>query len=675
MTIKYLDPEFGNDANDGSTFALRKQTLGSASASTVAGDEVRMIASLPPQSLGNATWTSGSGTVTLAAAKTLTIDNCETAWTSAGVTGWTIAAAVSPRKQGTDALSVTKGATAVQPTSTQLIAYKALGSAIDMSAYQCISLWWNFPTVLVTGASIRLALCSDTAGAVPIVSLQLPTKYNTLKISTDFVPVLLDNGAPLPTNVQSIALYVDIGGLPFAAGSAGTFYFDNIIACLPPGSAGHLSHGCVIGKRTSGEPEWHSIQSIDGVTIALGCITDITGVGTPKYFGVTETVTTYALRGLQVGPWAAADCTFNVSSSNVVNPALLTGGWDRTGMTTQSGESWIDAQSFYVTGLDTNTNPGKKIGPLIGVMAAATAGVSVRNAMSLDLLGIVNCVAPASSSSTGIRALSFGNIGWCGAGLDLGAMMQQCVGVVRWRRLYNSKTTGVTFSIGSRNENRFHNDLSIDGSVGGAIAPSGNGTGGRIIGGTYQNNSATVTAASLSPGEAIELVRPTLLDTTLLTGANADFTLRLTAVGGNRADNRLVTAGCTIDTVQTPVHGTAANTRRVTLTTLLIAPDTPLNAVLAKVACPAGKLVTVTGWVQRTTLNNTGGLAVVGGPVAGVSDSAATSTAAINTWDMQTLTFTPTEDGVVTVYGQIIPLTVTTGGITYFSDLTVTIAP
>lgn len=57
MAIKYIDFTNGNDANDGSTFALRKKTITSMTTVVAAGDEVRMMASSNPTSIGLAKWT------------------------------------------------------------------------------------------------------------------------------------------------------------------------------------------------------------------------------------------------------------------------------------------------------------------------------------------------------------------------------------------------------------------------------------------------------------------------------------------------------------------------------------------------------------------------------------------------------------------------------------------
>ena len=55
MSIFYVDLENGNDSNNGLSFANRKLTLGSISPGR--GDEIRVMASEPATSIGNATWT------------------------------------------------------------------------------------------------------------------------------------------------------------------------------------------------------------------------------------------------------------------------------------------------------------------------------------------------------------------------------------------------------------------------------------------------------------------------------------------------------------------------------------------------------------------------------------------------------------------------------------------
>lgn len=59
MAIYYVDPVNGNDLNNGTSFALRKKTISSAtSVAGVTGDEIRVMQSGNPVNIGNGTWRS-----------------------------------------------------------------------------------------------------------------------------------------------------------------------------------------------------------------------------------------------------------------------------------------------------------------------------------------------------------------------------------------------------------------------------------------------------------------------------------------------------------------------------------------------------------------------------------------------------------------------------------------
>ena len=65
----------------------------------------------------------------------------------------------------------------------------------------------------------------------------------------------------------------------------------------------------------------------------------------------------------------------------------------------------------------------------------------------------------------------------------------------------------------------------------------------------------------------------------------------------------------------------------------------------------SGTLVTFTAWVQRSSTNNTARIRIPADFIAGVtSDVIASTSAAINTWDQLTVTFTPSAAGVTPVY-------------------------
>jgi hypothetical protein len=115
----YLDFENGNDTWAGDSFAAGHPwatiTGGPTAAHGVAaGDTIHIAKSSAPTSIGSATWTDRSKTVTLDAAQTTTVDLCETAWTA--VTGLITVLNATPTNGGAgyavnDTFNITTGGT------------------------------------------------------------------------------------------------------------------------------------------------------------------------------------------------------------------------------------------------------------------------------------------------------------------------------------------------------------------------------------------------------------------------------------------------------------------------------------------------------------------------------------------------------------------------------------
>lgn len=327
MATYYFDPDGGNDANDGLSFANRKKTWGGLAPAN--GDELRIMAARDPHSLGDVTWTNGSNSLTLASAKNVTLDNANTAWTPSTNVVATLQTTSMTRvwKEGTNCARLAVNAT----FTTGVIGYKALGATLDLSAYRAISMKIGHSVAIASGVLI-LDLCSDAVGAVPVASIPLPTGTLT---STGY-NIFADYGAALPSNVNSIALRLttDFGAV--------NIDFDNIIACHELGHADHLCHDSMIGKETVGEPEMWPIKSIDGTTVVLGA-PETTGTAMGRqYAGATETVTTYAQ---QTQVLLASPAAFSNNGATFA----ITGGWDRTAMTTQSGETFLSGRLFCAT--------------------------------------------------------------------------------------------------------------------------------------------------------------------------------------------------------------------------------------------------------------------------------------------------------------------------------------
>lgn len=83
MTVYYIDHESGVNANNGQSFANRKKTYDSLG-TLVANDEIRIIASPSPMSIGIGQWTNNSNLITFGTPLPVTvIEDGETVWTAA----------------------------------------------------------------------------------------------------------------------------------------------------------------------------------------------------------------------------------------------------------------------------------------------------------------------------------------------------------------------------------------------------------------------------------------------------------------------------------------------------------------------------------------------------------------------------------------------------------------
>jgi hypothetical protein len=325
MSIFYLDYANGNDANDGSNWANAWKTFkdGATAARIAPGDEVRVAKSPDAVSLGNAAWTKGNATVTLAAAATKTVTNCESAWT-----------AVSGDVECTTPGAIIEGSYCarinVKSTfGTGKAAYFGLGSAQDFSSYQRLSFWMRWKNAITAGY-IKLCLCSDTTGDTIVDEFALP--FTTDSNENSMTVFTINKGSALGSSIQSIALYVvtDLGASDL------WIDFDNIIAA----NGFHLQ--CCISKGTDGP--WYPIRYIDGTTVKLGTFFYWNTGMDMKYCGVTSaSASTYGREAIPFDCWGDSTnpgLLQDSGSDTGSNLIKFRGGFD-TGSTTQNGYSWF----------------------------------------------------------------------------------------------------------------------------------------------------------------------------------------------------------------------------------------------------------------------------------------------------------------------------------------------
>lgn len=324
--IFYLDPVNGNDANNGSSWALAWKTWGSgATAARIApGDTIRIAKSPDPVPAEiDATFTNHGG-ITLESALTKDICNCDSAWTPS--TNVSQANEVFYRKEGTYAQKLTIGSS----FTTGKIAYFDLGSSKDFSAYQKIS--FNLNSGYAINADVlKICLCSDAAGDVIVDSFNIPLcasyGYGGAYYHNYYT---IDKGSALGNSIRSIAIYAnsDPGSL--------TLYLDNFIAC------NDFSLNSLIGKN---DGIWYAIQSISSdTTISVGCSYYGGSTSACLYEGTSETVPLYYRNPVLVpGRTSGVSDEFCkvMDSGTAGNLITFSGGWN-TSTTEQDGDTWYD---------------------------------------------------------------------------------------------------------------------------------------------------------------------------------------------------------------------------------------------------------------------------------------------------------------------------------------------
>ena len=259
MSIFYLDYENGNDANDGSTWALAWKTFksGATAARTAPGDTIRIAKSPDPVDTGYSATFNHRGRISIPSGVCLDVSNCESVWT--GGTNVTATRLSTTRTEGTySAQFVTSAAV----TGAQKLGYIALASSTDYSSYQKINFVLRCTTAsFITAGLLQIKLCSDTAGNTPVDTINVPA----LLRANHWSRFVVDTGGALGSAIQSVAIY-STGNF-----ASKTIQIDNIFASLADGSTSVDFYDAV---AMNGEDIWWSVGSISnnsiGVAVSFG---------------------------------------------------------------------------------------------------------------------------------------------------------------------------------------------------------------------------------------------------------------------------------------------------------------------------------------------------------------------------------------------------------------------
>jgi hypothetical protein len=639
-------------------------------------------------------------------------------------TNWTASANVtasintSNYKEGGESLSLAVAA----GFTTGLAAYYATGT-LDLSAYQQVSFWiqQTAGTIAVAG-DVSLRLCTDVAGVTSVHTVNIPG----LAALNQWTPITVDLATNLNAAIASVALYVDTDR------GAQTFLLDCIIACKARSSADSLNLQSLIGVNSGTEP-WCPIASINDARVMLDAIPSTVAGSARGYGGTTQNVTTHKRESVNLGPLTSAQTTL-VTVSGIT----YGGGWDRSAMTSQSAQTFVDALNGlglglsgaskscsrfhfarFATGIDGTSSP--KISGTTYVMGCSTAGAVYKSQASSatglglevgDLIGFGNQRSvffnSSSNNNSGGVLGSLRGIGDVTGGITFQQSTYPASGnVIGDVYIDNTGGSGVNYS-GQCWNNRFGNvtirNCASTGFAHGlasqqnhktlvkSLTSTGNGTygisftgGGLFVGGGSTTGNATAGANVSTNSEQQYMVNVlrnfTINESTKFAGLTSvayqvPVEVRCEDYGGVANDKRIFMPGATITLQTTTRHGSDNYGWQYNSNDNMYSPAFPLEQPVAVVPVNAGKLVTVSRWYQRDSTNVTLRMVVRAGQLDGAdsagADLTATISAAINTWEQLTLTFTPTEAGVIEVVEQVWGGTNNNG---YSSDTSISQAP
>lgn len=569
--------------------------------------------------------------------------------------------------------------------TTGKAAYYTLPSTLDLSSYQQVSFLINQSagTVGAAGATY-LALCSDTTGNTVVHSCNIPALGQAT--SGLWVPVTVDLGTNLSSSIQSVAFYV------VTDNGAQTFNIDNIIACKASSSNDSLTLTSLISKSSgSGEEAWYPIQSINYDAIQIGGTVSYTSTNTGLrgYNGTSETVTTYKRETIKTTPAASSTTAVSIinASGTLGNVITYSGGWNRTNMSTQTGRTWLDGQNGNGIGLTDNS--------------------AVKNYFKIDKIDLCRYSA----------LMTFGITSTYATNIEIGSMYMTASSNVSNMRIHNfvigslwannNPSTGISF-VGATlnalnnlqvtnyydfNNGNFPTIGQIVNAKFGTIKTGNNQTRGLSINGarnvtidylesTNSNDNTTTSAGIYCTSSSNIRVNGGFTSGNKLSGVLVDtggeiylnnFTINettevSTAIGpiySNRHDNAdnnnwIWQYGGTINQQSSVVDSPASRSWKMSPSNSFAADGAPLALKIASVVCAANSLVTVTARMRRDNTGLTMRLVCPGGQILGVSSDVSSSmTAAADTWETVTITFTPTKAGGVDIYAHAF------GGTTY----------
>lgn len=654
--------------------AWKTITSGATAARITAGDIIRIAKSGAPTSMGDAEWHNYGAQVNLDSAQTANVDMCETAWTAAvgGDATVTRTPVGTTAKEGTYCMKIAMDAA---PQANILQAYYPLPAPLDLSSYQKLSFWLYNSAVIADATTWEIALCSDALGAVVVDSFAIPAQ----PANGYWMPLTIakTGGGNLGNNINSIALYTRAT----APTASSYLYVDDFIACTTLG----LNLQSLISKNSSeqgGTGEWYPVQSINGTAIYIDNHTAMVSQDGRGYEGASETVESYYRETTKTTPTASSTTAIqSIQEGGTSGGGVISfqGGYNPA-TNLRSGETFYDGQNSRGRGLECNTLNYVTINYLnfyryyraiyvftadhintgssrSGACGGSAFYVSTAQYFSADVISSMNHgtggrgIYLANMSIASITTLSCSN---CAVSSSVAA-----VGIDNVRDMTIGIISGVT--------NNAYAGLEILWSYGITIGEvtscKNNESYGLMLLGnskiiirnltTDDNSDAAVRMdqgnetylfnALMGEGVEVDAEYVSLISNSRLNSQKHDQTL---------SNNHIWSYGGDILSQAVTRGGASGLEWSLYVTSSSRDSNLPLDLSIAKIAVEANKLVTVKAYFTKDHATNIGAKLVCrGGQIAGVaSDVTATKANDTNPEEL-TITFTPTEAGVVEIEG------------------------
>jgi hypothetical protein len=671
MTTFYIDPENGNDANAGTSFAAAWKTMkdGATAVRIAAGDTIRMKSSPLPTLLGSCTFTNNNEYITIPSGLAKLLTDCEatTNWTAS--TNNTITAATSNWINGTKSIanSLTSSFT------TGKFAVYDFGSNQDLSAFRQLNLFIKVATTSIIANNLIIKFCSDAAGDTEIDAIHVFTvPFALSSANASFHRTVFSHpSGNFSNSVRSISFHIG----STAQSATTVVYLDNIFVTKDNASADGFNLHSLLSKTNDITTLFGTnLQTmLENCPIPIRALDSDTSIridgnknGNPttaivsKYYGTTETVNAYIYRPfLETGNITSANFAVTDSGSSYTSKIVYSGGWNSTDMSSQdnislfagiTGNSSITliSASTYNTierigfsnvttcfALGWNTNLSGTLlkdsilinsVELIKIQSdwygSTTSGVTFKNVIAgYQLNGFSNLAATSGSKFTFENCAAITNSNPSAASL-FGVSMsyakyKNCAAIGSYR--------GYGFSQYGAIQDEMYNFSSCLGS--------------NNYSGDIYISGVNALGYNCSLNSTNEIVCAGHYDS--MASQRHDGTV----------DNDLIFYGGYKLTKQSTVTQSGSGyAQKLDVTNSIFNSVFPALIPIASVLCTSGVSKTVTIYLRRSNTGLTLGLMAMGSVTSDGEDVLAPMTANADTWEQVTLTFTPNLTGLLPIY-------------------------